>query len=143
MLDPKNSNGLQFPGFGPMDQGLLNKFYERDLKAQLLSQDFNAKPYHNLRTGPYIVHFHGPKPHDYLAFMETGSCRFGDMCHKGFAKALCPYIKEWARHAADSESLVAAKLGAACQWLVNPALGALLAEKLGLQTSTPCHAPPQ
>lgn len=131
MLDPKNSEGLQFPGYGPMDQGLLNKFYEEDLRAHKLSQDFNTKPYHDLRADPLIIHFHGPKPHDYFNYMESGKCRFGDMCHAGFQKALCPYIQEWARHLPDL--YMAAKLDGACEWLVNPGMKSLFTERWGLQ----------
>lgn len=86
-------NGLYYgPEYGPGDQGAYNKFYEKDLKPFKLSQDFNAKPYHTFRPSAKIIHFHGPKIHDYLSYLQDGSCRFGTMCKKGVIKgAVCYY----------------------------------------------------
>lgn len=133
VLDPRTSRDPHFPGFGPMDQGLLyllNKFYAGDLQARILSQGFNAKPYNDLLPTASIVHFHGPKPHDYAGFTKSNACRFEKMCHAGFSKALCPYVQELFVHL--PYSCRAARLDAACEWIMNPALKSLLAEKWGL-----------
>lgn len=70
-------------------------FYEKELKPFKLTQDFNAKPYHAFRPSAKIVHFHGPKVHDYLRYLQDGSCRFGTMCKKGVYKgAVCRYVDD-------------------------------------------------
>ena len=38
-------------GYGALDQGALNQFYERHLRGQPISQDFNAKPFQACRGG--------------------------------------------------------------------------------------------
>ena len=56
----------------PSDQGAYLFFYE-DTK-QFLDTKFNAKPYYKGTTeagdtsspAPKVLHFHGPKPHDYV-----------------------------------------------------------------------------
>lgn len=63
-------------------QGAYNQFYEADVRAWYLPSKFNAKPYHSADpqrlSDVAIVHFHGPKPADYLEFAETGACpRYG------------------------------------------------------------------
>jgi hypothetical protein len=55
------------------------------VRAWRLPSKFNAKPYHAAvparLSDVAIVHFHGPKPADYLAFASTGACpKFGGMC---------------------------------------------------------------
>ena len=37
------------------------QFYERDLRARMLSQAFNTKPYNDFDGQAFVVHFHGPK----------------------------------------------------------------------------------
>lgn len=88
------------PPIGP--QGAYNQFYEADVRQWRLPFKFNAKPYH--ATVPMrmsdvaIVHFHGPKPSDYLQYATTGACpKFGDMCKAGVQARACMYTHEWVR----------------------------------------------
>lgn len=96
----KSRNGLYYgPEFGPGDQGAYNKFYETNLRPFKLSQDFNAKPYHTFRLSAKIIHFHGPKVHDYLIYSRNNSCRFGCMCKDGLKEGgVCQYIDEIVTH---------------------------------------------
>lgn len=76
---------LHFGDYGPIDQGALNEFYRQSMGHECrLSELFNKKPYKNggLKQS-YILHFHGPKLHDYLEWMQTRKCSFGDKCRKG------------------------------------------------------------
>jgi hypothetical protein len=35
----------------------------------------------------WLVHFHGPKPHEYVAFLDSGDCgNFHWMCESAFLK---------------------------------------------------------
>lgn len=54
----------------------------------MLDQRFNTKPYATVpgASDAAIVHFHGPKPQDYLAFITTGNCSFMWLCEDGFKK---------------------------------------------------------
>lgn len=52
-------NGLYFEGYGPLDQGAYNQFYENEIKGHPISKDFNAKPYQEFRPNARIVHLHG------------------------------------------------------------------------------------
>lgn len=81
--------------YGPGDQGAYNQYYESEVRQAKLAQDFNAKPYHMYRESAYIVHFHGPKPSDYLEWVETGKCGLRDMCYHGMSQSLCKYILEF------------------------------------------------
>ncbi|GBF93893.1 hypothetical protein Rsub_06892 [Raphidocelis subcapitata] len=64
-----NREGLTFPGYGPGDQGAYNAFYEADVRAWRLPDNFNSKPYHTDRP-------------------DNGGLR---------ARA-CPYIGEWIKY---------------------------------------------
>jgi hypothetical protein len=62
--------GLHFGRFGPGDQGALNMFFHDyfDVRTWPL---FNWKPYwgDKMTYGKVgLVHFHGPKPHEYIRF---------------------------------------------------------------------------
>jgi hypothetical protein len=110
-----NKNGMYFPGFGPGDQGAYNQFYEATARAAKLTQAYNAKPYLRAQPTAYVVHFHGPKPHHYLDYIETGSCEFGEMCKRGFQRALCGYLDHWYESIPDDA--VAVRLRKACDYL--------------------------
>lgn len=66
------------PGGNPFPQ-----FYEADLRSQMLNQAFNTKPYNDFDPASFLVHFHGPKPHEYLAFLDSGQCEFFNVCEQG------------------------------------------------------------
>ena len=59
------SQGLFFGAFGPGDQGALNRFYAGRFEVSHWPL-FNWKPYWGHCAAAKIVHFHGPKPLDYL-----------------------------------------------------------------------------
>ncbi|GAB4815033.1 hypothetical protein N2152v2_002079 [Parachlorella kessleri] len=101
---------LYYEGYGPGDQGALNQFYAESMGRKCsLSEAFNAKPHKNGNLDkPYIVHFHGPKPMDYLRWEHDGSCDFGLLCAKGYDMACSamqrhqPYLLKCWGHAAAS-----------------------------------------
>ena len=102
-------------GFGPGDQGAFNQFYEKSVREAKLGQEFNAKPYFPALESASIVHFHGPKPADYLGYLENGNCTFGDLCHKGSTESFCFYALEWSKYIQDED--VGRRLYAACKVL--------------------------
>ena len=104
-------------GYGPGDQGAINQFYENSVVSAKLGQEFNAKPYFSAQQSSYIVHFHGPKPADFLAFLETGTCTFGEMCHTGVKQSFCFYALEWAKFVEDED--VGQRLYSACSILLR------------------------
>jgi hypothetical protein len=57
--------GLQFGVYGPADQGALNSFYRGKFEVKPWPL-FNWKPHWGLCRAAKVVHFHGPKPGDYL-----------------------------------------------------------------------------
>ncbi|KAG2487834.1 hypothetical protein HYH03_013551 [Edaphochlamys debaryana] len=131
MLD--NDNGLYYPNYGPADQGIINKFYEFDLRSHMLSQAFNTKPYNPFDPASFLIHFHGPKPHDYLELLQTGKCDFGPICERGILSSLCLYTKEWASFIPDED--VASRLSESCFWLTNPHVISLLKKSGGIKAS--------
>lgn len=70
----------------PSDQGAFMEFYQ----PTFLSRCFNFKPYYDLDSmrecgsRPYIIHFHGPKPHDYLLHLTGHPCNVAKqaLCHQ-------------------------------------------------------------
>ncbi len=96
---------ISYGSYGPGDQGLLNMVYERELKsAGPLEKSMNAKPYHPFASNAAIVHFHGPKPTDYLAMVCLKTCAFGKMCAQGLQRGgACQYFLEWIEYIPISE----------------------------------------
>jgi len=81
--------------FGPGDQGVLNRVYEKQLQLEgPLSKALNAKPYHNFLPNASIIHFHGPKITDYAAYAVQNTCRFDDLCKQGLSAGFCQYVEE-------------------------------------------------
>lgn len=87
--------------YGPGDQGAINHFYEAAIRQHRLQESFNTKPYHAWKSEAKIVHFHGPKPHEFLQYFETGDCPFQDYCQTGLANGFCAYAMEWASYIPD------------------------------------------
>lgn len=60
----------------PSDQGAYLVFYKNMTK--FLAREFNFKPYWRIKERDFerafIVHFHGPKPHDYLRYIIGKGC---------------------------------------------------------------------
>lgn len=104
---------LHFGPYGPLDQGALNQFYQFSMNHTCaLDERFNAKPYKNGNlTDPYIIHFHGPKPHDYLMWLKTKRCSFGRKCREG-VEQICKHSHLLAALAGDSQ--VFQELGRLC-----------------------------
>lgn len=81
--------------YGPGDQGILNRMYEGQLKSNgPLIASLNSKPYKPFLSEAAIVHFHGPKIHDYVQFAQSGTCRFRNLCRKGLENGFCRYFSE-------------------------------------------------
>ncbi|KAL4423983.1 hypothetical protein ABPG75_001284 [Micractinium tetrahymenae] len=92
------TNGLYFPGYGPVDQGAFNQYYEGQVKGRPISKNLNSMIYHDFRPDALIIHLHGPKPNHYGHFVRTGACpQFNDLCEIGFSNGLCQYVAEYAR----------------------------------------------
>eukprot|EP01025_Chloroclados_australasicus_P014984 TRINITY_DN170_c1_g2_i1.p1 TRINITY_DN170_c1_g2~~TRINITY_DN170_c1_g2_i1.p1 ORF type:complete len:690 (-),score=36.56 TRINITY_DN170_c1_g2_i1:2016-4085(-) len=100
-----NEYALNFPGYGPGDQGALNQFYETTVKKWVLPMTFNGKPYFDFSEDTVIVHYHGPKPHDYYQYLTTDYCRpmFTVLCEWAVDRGMCEYSEEWAQFAAEDE----------------------------------------
>ena len=90
-----SKNSIDHGPFGPGDQGALNEYYRSSLNYSFFFDDLNVKPYKSWRQSARIVHFHGPKPHDYLGYMQNGRCRFNKMCSRGLNHAVCAIFSEW------------------------------------------------
>ncbi|PSC70561.1 Glycosyl transferase family 8 [Micractinium conductrix] len=108
----KQRNGLYFDGYGPLDQGAYNQYYEREIKGRPISKDFNAKPYQELRQEARIVHWHGPKPNHYLDWLLKGQCKFGGICEAGYIHSFCHYVADYSQFAPEWD--VAATLRTLC-----------------------------
>ena len=80
----RHSHGKRFNHPAPSDQGAYLDFYRADVT--FLSMLFNYKPYWSLSLDrdPYIIHFHGPKPHDYIGHLMGEPCAeaFQHICNK-------------------------------------------------------------
>ena len=96
--------------FGPGDQGILNRVYEKQLKLEgPLPKAFNAKPYHDFSSDAIIIHFHGPKLVDYAEYaINNHICRFDDLCRQGLSAGLCHYVKELTKY--EAYGLITSKL---------------------------------
>jgi hypothetical protein len=99
-----SSESIDYGVYGPGDQGLLNMYYEAELKkAGLLSEElFNAKAY-STTIQARIVHFHGPKPSDYEEAVRQGSCaRFPVLCDQGVQSELfCRLFNTWIQYCVE------------------------------------------
>ena len=63
--------GLHFSVHGPLDQGAYNKYYQGYFDVHT-EPAFNWKPYWGYHADAKLIHFHGPKPGDYLKYRRTG-----------------------------------------------------------------------
>ena len=59
------AKALDFGRYGPLDQGALNAFYQGRFDVHK-APSFNWKPYWGYNDRAKIVHFHGPKPEEYV-----------------------------------------------------------------------------
>ena len=107
---------ISYGSYGPGDQGLLNMAYEQELKSTgPLDEAMNAKPYHAFSPNAAVVHFHGPKPTDYLAKVTANTCAFGKMCSQGLQRGgACKYFLEWIEYVPNSDRGRFAPLVAKC-----------------------------
>ena len=107
---------ISYAEFGPGDQGLLNMMYAQELKLRgPLDKALNAKAYHAFSSSSAIVHFHGPKPVDYLTTARSNNCTFGDMCARGLKRGFCQYFLEWIEYVEISERGLYEPLEARCR----------------------------
>ena len=93
-----NEHGMFFPNYGPGDQGAYNQFYEPTVREGKLPAVFNAKPYQPFDDDAAIVHWHGPKPVQFIMFLQSGRCpfkHFEEMCTRGLENSYCQYLREW------------------------------------------------
>jgi len=72
----RKEKGGVFDHPSPSDQGAYLSFYNDTVS--FLIQRFNYKPYWDVQgpnfDDPFILHFHGAKPHDYLKFIFGSEC---------------------------------------------------------------------
>jgi hypothetical protein len=118
-----NRTTLYHEGYGPADQGALNEFFKKEMNQSCtLSESFNTKPHkaNNISTIPHIIHFHGPKPHHYLEYLEKGTCgpftsiatsRAGNLCNGGI-KFICDNVAQFIPYARQDDTFF--KLQKAC-----------------------------
>jgi len=114
----------RFQHDSPSDQGAYLSYYRQTIK--FMDSSFNRKPYHRLKGNgarkrailtrkppnensgnnkagdTFIIHFHGPKPHNYIQHILGGTCNkaFEFLCAKGveqFPGALCFALTAFAR----------------------------------------------
>jgi len=99
-----NGRGYIVPlkGIAVSDQGAYLEFYKKSI--QFLSIDFNFKPYYNVNhakaASAKIVHFHGPKPHNYIGHFSGLKCDAATqkLCNKaGENKHLCSNVQAFAK----------------------------------------------
>lgn len=70
------NQGLHFMDYGPGDQGAYNSFYREKYQSDVrLMSSYNWRPYWKDISAvdnrqPAIVHWHGPKPRDYLSYYK-------------------------------------------------------------------------
>lgn len=115
-------NGGNFPNYGAGAVGAYLQFYEESIKSTKLSNHFSAKPFYEFDPAAHLVHFQGPKPHDYLEYYMTETCSMGEVCLAAFKKALCPYTKKWHLLLNETEDDVGLSLWYACTVLYAPHL---------------------
>jgi hypothetical protein len=91
----------------PSDQGAYLVFYKDTTK--FLSRNFNFKPYWQLPEHEfwrvYIIHFHGPKPHDYMRYVMGKGCSTAvlSLCR---ASQTFPFLCRSLHHFARASRLV-------------------------------------
>ena len=79
--------GMSFGNFGPVDQGAYNQFYQGMFDVHE-SPRWNWKPYWggaSTDKNVSLVHFHGPKPPDYAAYLQQPPCFVGATGGQGAA----------------------------------------------------------
>ena len=59
--------GLDYGRYGPMDQGAYNMYYQGRFDVHTWAH-FNWKPYWGNGSYARLIHFHGPKPRDYMLY---------------------------------------------------------------------------
>ena len=63
------ANGLHFGVYGPGDQGAFNMFYAGQFEVRPWPS-WNWKPYWGYQSDAKLLHFHGPKPREYLCHLD-------------------------------------------------------------------------
>jgi len=62
--------GMDHGTYGPADQGAYNRFFAGRFDVHL-EASWNWKPYWGHAANVSLVHFHGPKPHDYFVHKKN------------------------------------------------------------------------
>ena len=97
----KHVKTADFGHSSPSDQGAYLVFYQN--YTSFLARSFNMKPYwpvtrHEFNRS-FVVHFHGPKPHEYLQFIMGKQCNeaLGNLCLLASKRpTLCQALREFA-----------------------------------------------
>ena len=66
------ATGMDHGVYGPADQGAYNKFFAGRFDVHL-EASWNWKPYWGHAANVSLVHFHGPKPHEYFAHIANNT----------------------------------------------------------------------
>lgn len=140
-----NRHGGYFPSYGLGGAGAYLQFYESAVRYTRLPPAFGAKPYAGHDPGSVLVHWAGPKPHEYLDYHNTMECSSGSSvegaamaelgagmgpqvdgrCDAAWKRGLCPYVKRWHTLLNESETTVGLRLWYACASLYAPHLQGL------------------
>jgi hypothetical protein len=70
--DTNAMRGVHYGPFGPGDQGAYNQFYAGKFVVHRWPL-FNWKPYWGFNADAKLIHFHGPKPADYIACVVSAT----------------------------------------------------------------------
>eukprot|EP01025_Chloroclados_australasicus_P045423 TRINITY_DN4971_c0_g1_i4.p1 TRINITY_DN4971_c0_g1~~TRINITY_DN4971_c0_g1_i4.p1 ORF type:complete len:765 (-),score=45.33 TRINITY_DN4971_c0_g1_i4:1815-4109(-) len=98
-----NKEMLNFPEYGSAISGAFNQFYKNNAKRWVMPQTYNGRPYYDFYDDTVIVHFQGPKPHDYHLYLSTNNCNAiqQDMCQNAVERGMCDYVIEWGQYVTD------------------------------------------
>ena len=128
-----NRHGMRFDHYGVGAVGAYVQFYEAQLSQGRISQHYAVKPFRDYDMSAHVVHFQGPKPHDYVQYFKTLECAYGQVCELGLRKSLCSYTKKWHLLINETEDEVGLTLWYACLALYAPHLRGLSKHHLAQQ----------
>eukprot|EP00798_Chlamydomonas_sp_ICE-L_P004103 gene4103-14204_t len=82
------------------------EFYWESVPSDVLNGAFAAKPFREHDDQAFVVHWQGPKPHEYYSYLQEGVCpRSQTVCRQAFETGLCFYVKKWRAFINDSHPL--------------------------------------
>eukprot|EP00195_Chlamydomonas_chlamydogama_P017142 CAMPEP_0202897630 /NCGR_PEP_ID=MMETSP1392-20130828/6339_1 /ASSEMBLY_ACC=CAM_ASM_000868 /TAXON_ID=225041 /ORGANISM="Chlamydomonas chlamydogama, Strain SAG 11-48b" /LENGTH=530 /DNA_ID=CAMNT_0049583315 /DNA_START=464 /DNA_END=2056 /DNA_ORIENTATION=+ len=117
-----NKQGSGEPSFMLGAHGVFTQFYKQNLLQDLLPLQYAAKPYAAYDSTALIVHFEGPRPHDYMHFFYWMECAWGNSCEQAFKRGLCSYMHKWHSMLNETEDDIGLGIWYGCNTLYAPHL---------------------